>query len=149
MAPSSTLASAATTSAAPGARRDGAAHDLEQLLGRLRPGEPSRNLDGCRGAPLPLPRTLERPQRRDERLGVVGVVVEGGVAAMYFDAENPESLVAALWSLERGDEWERRSAASVDVAAKYTWAASADVLLDLITRTASPGSRRRRSRRRR
>ncbi|MET4158099.1 glycosyltransferase family 1 protein [Agromyces sp. PvR057] len=74
----------------------------------------------------------------------------GGEAAMYFDADSPESLVAALWALERGDEWERRSAASVEVAAKYTWAASADRLLELIRRTAAPGSRgRRRSRRRR
>jgi glycosyltransferase involved in cell wall biosynthesis len=72
----------------------------------------------------------------------------GGDAAMYFDADNPESLVAALWSLERGDEWERRSAASVDVAAKYTWSASADVLLDLMRRTAGPGGRRRSRRRR-
>ncbi|MGI9825141.1 glycosyltransferase family 4 protein [Agromyces sp. Marseille-Q5079] len=72
----------------------------------------------------------------------------GGDAALYFDAENPESLIAALWSLERGDEWERRSAASVDVAAKYTWAASADVLLDLMRRTAAPESRRRSRRRR-
>ncbi len=37
----------------------------------------------------------------------------GGDAALYFDPGNPESLVAALWSLEREGEWERRSAASV------------------------------------
>ncbi|GAA1508823.1 glycosyltransferase involved in cell wall biosynthesis [Agromyces terreus] len=72
----------------------------------------------------------------------------GGDAAVYFDADNPESLVAALWALERGDEWERRSAASVDAAAKYTWSASADVLLELMRRTAAPGGRRRSRRRR-
>ncbi|ANJ27014.1 glycosyltransferase family 4 protein [Agromyces aureus] len=73
----------------------------------------------------------------------------GGDAAMYFDPDSPQSLVAALWALERGDEWERRSAASVDVAAEYTWAASAERLLELMRRTAGPGKRRRRSRRRR
>lgn len=73
----------------------------------------------------------------------------GDGAALYFDPDNPESLVAALWSLEREGEWERRSAASVDVAARYNWAASAEKLLELMHRTVAPGTRRRRVGRRR
>ncbi|WP_022892091.1 glycosyltransferase family 4 protein [Agromyces subbeticus] len=69
----------------------------------------------------------------------------GGDAAVYFDAENPESLVAALWSLERAGEWERRSEASIAIASKYTWAASAERLLALIRATvAGNGLRHRR-----
>lgn len=71
----------------------------------------------------------------------------GGDAAMYFDPDSPESLVSALWALERDGEWERRSAASVTTAARFTWASSAEKLLDLIRRTATPGTRRRRGRR--
>jgi glycosyltransferase involved in cell wall biosynthesis len=70
----------------------------------------------------------------------------GGEAAMYFDAGNPEALVAALWALERPGEWEWRSAASVEIAARFNWAASAERLLELMLRTAGPGSRRRRRR---
>jgi glycosyltransferase involved in cell wall biosynthesis len=70
----------------------------------------------------------------------------GGDAALFFDPGNPESLVAALWSLEREGEWERRSAASVAVAERYTWASSAERLLELMRRTAAPGSRRGRRR---
>ena len=68
----------------------------------------------------------------------------GGDAALYFDPGNPEALVAALWSLEREGEWERRSAASVAVAARYNWASSAEQLLELMRRTVAPGTRRRR-----
>jgi glycosyltransferase involved in cell wall biosynthesis len=73
----------------------------------------------------------------------------GADAALFFDPGNPESLVAALWSLEREGEWERRSAASVAVAARYNWAASAERLLELIRLVAASGSRRRGRRRRR
>lgn len=66
----------------------------------------------------------------------------GGHAAMYFEPDSPESLVSALWALERDGEWERRSAASVDVAARYNWASSAEKLLDLMRRTVGPGGRR-------
>ena len=68
----------------------------------------------------------------------------GGDAALFFDPDNPEALVAALWSLEREGEWEWRSAASVAVAARYHWSSSAEKLLELMRRTAGPGSRRRR-----
>ncbi len=70
----------------------------------------------------------------------------GGDAAVYFDPENPESLVAALWSLERAGEWERRSEASVGVAARYNWAASAERLLALMQSTVVGNGRRRRRR---
>lgn len=71
----------------------------------------------------------------------------GGVAAMFFDPENPEALVAALWALEREGEWERRSALAVEAAAGYTWSASAERLLELMRSTVALGSRRRRRRR--
>jgi glycosyltransferase involved in cell wall biosynthesis len=70
----------------------------------------------------------------------------GGAAALYFDPGNPESLVAALWALEREGEWERRSAASVEAAARYNWADSAEKLLELMRRTVAPGMRPRRRR---
>ena len=40
-----------------------------------------------------------------------------------------DAFSARLWALERDGEWERRSAASVEVAAKYNWATSAEKLL--------------------
>ncbi len=70
----------------------------------------------------------------------------GGDAAVFFDPGDPEALVAALWALERPGEWERRSAASVHVAARFNWAASAERLLELMQRTVAPGSRRQRRR---
>ncbi|MCD5347159.1 glycosyltransferase family 1 protein [Agromyces sp. H3Y2-19a] len=69
----------------------------------------------------------------------------GGDAALFFDSDRPETLVAALRTLDDGDEWERRSAASVEVAARYTWAKSAAALYALMQRVvAEPGGRRRR-----
>ena len=73
----------------------------------------------------------------------------GGDAALFFDPDRPESLVGALRSLEHEGEWERRSASSVAVAAQFNWAASANRLLELMRRTAAPGSRRHGARRRR
>ncbi len=73
----------------------------------------------------------------------------GGDAALFFDPGDPESLVAALRALRRDGEWERRSAASVAVAARYDWAASAERLLELMRAVVAPGTRTRRLRRRR
>jgi glycosyltransferase involved in cell wall biosynthesis len=73
----------------------------------------------------------------------------GGDAALFFDPGDPEALVAALRSLEREGEWERRSAASVAVAGRFTWAASAERLLELMRRTVEPSTRRRGHRARR
>ena len=56
----------------------------------------------------------------------------GGDAALYFPADDPAALAQAVGALERPGEWERRSAASVDVAARFTWAASAERLLALL-----------------
>lgn len=68
----------------------------------------------------------------------------GGDAALFFDADRPETLVEALRTLETDDVWERRSATSVEVAARYTWARSAAALLELMQRVAAePGGRRR------
>ncbi len=73
----------------------------------------------------------------------------GGDAALFFDPDDPRSMVTALRALERDGEWERRSEASVAAAARYTWAASAERLLELIRATVEPGPRGRRPRRRR
>jgi glycosyltransferase involved in cell wall biosynthesis len=70
----------------------------------------------------------------------------GGDAALFFDPDNPESLVGARWALEREGEWEWRSAASVAVAARFNWANSAERLLELIRQMAGPGARRGRRR---
>ena len=70
----------------------------------------------------------------------------GDDAALFFDPDNPESLVAAFWALERAGEWERRSAASVEVAARYNWSDSAEKLLALMRATAGGDGRRRRRR---
>lgn len=60
----------------------------------------------------------------------------GGDAATYFDGEDPASLVRALVELEQPGEWAARSAASIERAGAYTWAASAEKLLTLLRRTA-------------
>lgn len=56
----------------------------------------------------------------------------GGDAALYFPADDPASLAQAIGALERPGEWERRSAASVDAAARFTWGASAERLLEVL-----------------
>ncbi|MCU1545923.1 MAG: mannosyltransferase [Homoserinimonas sp.] len=55
----------------------------------------------------------------------------GGDAACFFDPDAPGDLAAAVKSLDREGEWERRSAASVQKAAEFTWEASARTLLEL------------------
>ena len=69
----------------------------------------------------------------------------GDDAALYFDPGNPESLVSALWALEREGEWERRSAASVAVAE----ALQLGVVGRAAARAHAPHGRRRATRRRR
>lgn len=56
----------------------------------------------------------------------------GGDAALYFPADDPAALAQAVGALSRPGEWERRSAASVDTAARFTWAASAERLLEVL-----------------
>jgi glycosyltransferase involved in cell wall biosynthesis len=59
----------------------------------------------------------------------------GGDAALYFDGDDADSLVRALARLEEPGEWQRRSAASLERASAYTWAASAERLLEVIRET--------------
>jgi glycosyltransferase involved in cell wall biosynthesis len=66
----------------------------------------------------------------------------GGDAALYFDPSSPASIAAAVRRLE--GEWEARSAASVEQAARFSWRDSADVLLRLLADVAATGSHRRR-----
>lgn len=65
----------------------------------------------------------------------------GGDAALFFPVDDPAALAQAIGALERPGEWERRSAASVDAAARFTWAASADRLLDLLREVAARRAR--------
>lgn len=60
----------------------------------------------------------------------------GGSAALYFDPESPASIAAAVRRLEEPGEWAARSASSVEQAARFSWDASAAVLLELLERTA-------------
>jgi glycosyltransferase involved in cell wall biosynthesis len=68
----------------------------------------------------------------------------GGTAALYFDPSSPASIAAAVRRLER--EWEARSAASIEQAARFSWRDSADVLLRTLADVAAAGSHRHRSR---
>lgn len=61
----------------------------------------------------------------------------GGDAALYFPADDPAALAQAVGALERPGEWERRSAASVDTAARFTWSASAERLLEVLREVAA------------
>ncbi|WP_350349896.1 glycosyltransferase family 1 protein [Agromyces sp. G08B096] len=72
----------------------------------------------------------------------------GGDAALYFDADDPRALVAALGRLEQDGEWERRSDASLTQASRFTWASSAERLLELLRRTGAERDTRRGRRRR-
>ncbi|MRG58443.1 glycosyltransferase [Agromyces sp. CFH 90414] len=67
----------------------------------------------------------------------------GGDAALYFDAEQPNALVRAIAALEAEGEWERRSEASLAQASRYTWASSAERLLELMRRTVGERGRGR------
>jgi glycosyltransferase involved in cell wall biosynthesis len=68
----------------------------------------------------------------------------GGTAALYFDPSSPASVAAAVRRLE--GEWEARSAASIEQAARFSWRGSADVLLRMLADVAAAGSHRRRTR---
>ncbi|WP_394551848.1 glycosyltransferase family 4 protein [Agromyces sp. MMS24-JH15] len=56
----------------------------------------------------------------------------GGDAAVFFDPDRPDDLVGAVRRLEEPGEWESRSTASIETAARFTWAASAERLLELL-----------------
>lgn len=59
----------------------------------------------------------------------------GGDAASYAAARNPDAFAAAVLALEEPGEWARRSALSVEQAARFTWATSARRLLQVLTGT--------------
>ena len=63
----------------------------------------------------------------------------GGDAALYFDPSSPASVAAAVRRLEA--EWPERSALAVRQAARFSWEASAEVLLDLLRDVADRGRR--------
>jgi glycosyltransferase involved in cell wall biosynthesis len=61
----------------------------------------------------------------------------GEDAALYFTADDPSAFAAAVRELEAPREWALRSAASRDRASHYSWEASAEALLAVLTRVAA------------
>jgi glycosyltransferase involved in cell wall biosynthesis len=59
----------------------------------------------------------------------------GGPSAVLFDQESVDSFVSAVRSLEDDGEWMRRSTASAQFARRYSWAAAAQALFDVLTET--------------
>ncbi len=69
----------------------------------------------------------------------------GGEAALYFDPSSPEAIADAVRRLDAPGEWATRSEQSVIEAARFTWRASAEKLLSMLTEvTATRGRRARR-----
>lgn len=56
----------------------------------------------------------------------------GGDAAMYADVNSPDDFARAVRSLDDRTTWSRHSSESRDQAAKFNWAHSAEVLLDVL-----------------
>lgn len=56
----------------------------------------------------------------------------GGDAATYFPADDADAAARAIAALDAPGEWERRSAASADLAGRFTWSASAERLLGVL-----------------
>jgi glycosyltransferase involved in cell wall biosynthesis len=56
----------------------------------------------------------------------------GGDAAVYFEPRDADALAAAVRRLALPGEWAARSALSIDQAARFTWAASARRLLEVL-----------------
>ncbi|CAN5410662.1 N/A [soil metagenome] len=57
----------------------------------------------------------------------------GGEAALYFDHSDPRAFADAVLSIEAPDEWRRRSDASRERSADFSWDESARRLLALLT----------------
>ncbi|MEN2737617.1 glycosyltransferase family 1 protein [Microbacterium sp. X-17] len=66
----------------------------------------------------------------------------GGEAALYFPADDADALAARVRHLEQPGVWAQRSAASRREAGRFTWSASADHLLTVLTATATRAARR-------
>jgi len=56
----------------------------------------------------------------------------GGDAAMYAEVDSPHDFARAIRDLNTRERWSRRSADSLEQAAKFSWAHSAEVLLDVL-----------------
>ncbi len=67
----------------------------------------------------------------------------GGEAALYFEADSAEELAARVRHLEEEGVWAARSAASRHEAERFTWEASAEHLLTVLTATAARAKRGR------
>jgi glycosyltransferase involved in cell wall biosynthesis len=61
----------------------------------------------------------------------------GGDAALFFPAEDPQALAAAVRELAKPGEWATRSALSVTQASSFNWKTSAERLLALLTAVGS------------
>jgi glycosyltransferase involved in cell wall biosynthesis len=59
----------------------------------------------------------------------------GGDAALFFPADDPDAFAYAVRRLEEAGEWAARSARSVEQAKGFTWRASAEKLLALLSQT--------------
>ncbi|UIP58621.1 glycosyltransferase family 4 protein [Agromyces marinus] len=88
------------------------------------------------------------------RLGTPVVVTDipifreiGGDAAVYFPAGEADAAARAITGLDAPGEWERRSAASVAAAERFTWSASAEKLLELLLEVGGTGGRAAHARR--
>ncbi|GAA4147898.1 glycosyltransferase [Leifsonia shinshuensis] len=66
----------------------------------------------------------------------------GGESALYFPADDADALVARVRHLEQPGVWAQRSAEARREAGRFTWAASAEHLLTVLTATAARSSRR-------
>ena len=68
----------------------------------------------------------------------------GGDAALYFAADDPQALADRVRHLEQPGVWAQRSAASRTEAARFSWDASAEHLLTVLTATTGRAGRRAR-----
>jgi glycosyltransferase involved in cell wall biosynthesis len=68
----------------------------------------------------------------------------GADACVYFDPESPEALASAIRSLEAPAVWLEHSRRAVERARQFTWAASAEHLLTVLTATVGRADRVRR-----
>jgi glycosyltransferase involved in cell wall biosynthesis len=57
----------------------------------------------------------------------------GGIAALYFDPKQPQEFAKKVFELEDPAEWQRRSELGIETARQFSWAASAEVLANLIS----------------
>ncbi len=57
----------------------------------------------------------------------------GGTAALLADPEEPAAFARAVRQLTHAEEWQHRSAAALSQSRKYTWSASAERLLGLLS----------------